>query len=94
LVLIHISRDVTATLDSVWSVISDIDREPEFWHGTKSIKKHRQNWKYYRVSAYHWPRKIEKDFAIGSGEKYARVIIKKLWNKNMSMEQVAELLIG
>jgi hypothetical protein len=38
LVLIHTSRDVTATLDSVWDVISDIDREPEFWHGTKSIK--------------------------------------------------------
>ena len=38
LVLIHTSRDVTATLDNVWNVISDIDREPEFWHGTKSIK--------------------------------------------------------
>jgi ribosome-associated toxin RatA of RatAB toxin-antitoxin module len=38
LVLIHTSRDVRATLDSVWNVISDIDREPEFWHGTKSIK--------------------------------------------------------
>jgi ribosome-associated toxin RatA of RatAB toxin-antitoxin module len=38
LVLIHTSRDVTATLDSVWNVMSDIDREPEFWHGTKSIK--------------------------------------------------------
>ncbi|MGB8935894.1 MAG: SRPBCC family protein, partial [Candidatus Nitrosopolaris sp.] len=38
MVLIHLSRDVTATFDSVWNVISDIDREPEFWHGTKSIK--------------------------------------------------------
>jgi ribosome-associated toxin RatA of RatAB toxin-antitoxin module len=38
LVLIHTTRDVTATLDSVWDVMSDIDREPEFWHGTKSIK--------------------------------------------------------
>ena len=38
MVLIHSSRDVTTTLDSVWNVISDIDREPEFWHGTKSIK--------------------------------------------------------
>jgi carbon monoxide dehydrogenase subunit G len=38
LVLIHTSRDVTATLDSVWNLISDIDREPEIWHGTKSIK--------------------------------------------------------
>ena len=34
----YTSRDVTATLDNVWNVISDIDREPEFWHGTKSIK--------------------------------------------------------
>ena len=38
MVLIHTSRDVKATLDSVWNVMSDIDREPEFWHGTKSIK--------------------------------------------------------
>jgi ribosome-associated toxin RatA of RatAB toxin-antitoxin module len=38
LVLIYASRDVKAALDSVWDVISDIDREPEFWHGTKSIK--------------------------------------------------------
>ena len=38
MVLIHTSRNVTATLESVWNVISDIDREPEFWHGTKSIK--------------------------------------------------------
>ena len=38
MVLIHTSRDVKATLDSVWDVISDIDREPEFGHGTKSIK--------------------------------------------------------
>jgi len=42
LVLIHTSRDVKATLDSVWDVISDIDREPEFWHGTKSIKNIRK----------------------------------------------------
>lgn len=38
MVLIHASRDIPASLDSVWNVIADIDREPEFWHGTKSIK--------------------------------------------------------
>ena len=38
MVLIHASRDIAATLDSVWDVVADIDREPEFWHGTKSIK--------------------------------------------------------
>ena len=41
MVLIHTTRDVTPALDSVWNVISDMDREPAcnwFWHGTKSIK--------------------------------------------------------
>ena len=38
MVLIHASRDIPASLDSVWNVVADIDREPEFWHGTKSIR--------------------------------------------------------
>lgn len=38
MVLIHASRDILASLESVWDVIADIDREAEFWHGTKSIK--------------------------------------------------------
>jgi hypothetical protein len=38
MVLIHASRGATGSLDSVWDVIADINREPEFWHGTKSIK--------------------------------------------------------
>jgi len=38
MVLIHASRGISASLDSVWDIIADIDREPEFWHGTKSIK--------------------------------------------------------
>lgn len=38
MVLIHASRDIPASLDNVWNVIADIDREPEFWHGTKSIR--------------------------------------------------------
>jgi hypothetical protein len=38
MVLIHASRAIPASLDSVWNVIADIDRESEFWHGTKSIR--------------------------------------------------------
>jgi len=38
MVLIHASKDVAAELDRVWDIVADIDREPEFWHGTKSIK--------------------------------------------------------
>jgi ribosome-associated toxin RatA of RatAB toxin-antitoxin module len=33
-----LSKEITAPLDKVWDIVGDIDREPEFWHGTKSIK--------------------------------------------------------
>ena len=45
--LIHASKAVAAELDSVWDIVADIDREPEFWHGTKSIKNIRDR-KYSR----------------------------------------------
>jgi ribosome-associated toxin RatA of RatAB toxin-antitoxin module len=38
MVLIYASRYIAAPLGSVWDVVADIDREPEFWHGIKSIK--------------------------------------------------------
>jgi len=34
----HTSRKINAPISDVWGILSDIDREPEFWHGTKSIK--------------------------------------------------------
>ena len=34
----HTSKKIDAPVSEVWKVLSDIDREPEFWHGTKSIK--------------------------------------------------------
>jgi ribosome-associated toxin RatA of RatAB toxin-antitoxin module len=33
-----LNKELTAPLDKVWDVVGDIDREPEFWHGTKSIR--------------------------------------------------------
>lgn len=38
MVAIHVSRNIPASMESVWNVVADMDREPEFWHGTKSIK--------------------------------------------------------
>lgn len=35
---ISISREIAAPLDKVWQVVSDIDNEPQYWHGTKSVK--------------------------------------------------------
>ena len=35
---IKASVTINTTLDKIWSVISDINNEPEFWKGTKSIR--------------------------------------------------------
>jgi carbon monoxide dehydrogenase subunit G len=37
-IAIQVSRELAAPLDKVWQIIADVDREPEFWYGTKSIK--------------------------------------------------------
>ena len=35
---ISASRDIDSTTDKVWDVISDTDRDPEYWYGTRSVK--------------------------------------------------------
>lgn len=40
---LHITIQIDASQDSIWNIISDVDREPEFWHGTKSIKNIRKD---------------------------------------------------
>jgi ribosome-associated toxin RatA of RatAB toxin-antitoxin module len=34
----HTAKKINAPVSEVWKILSDVDREPEFWHGTKSIK--------------------------------------------------------
>jgi hypothetical protein len=34
----HTSKKINSPVSEVWRILSDSDREPEFWHGTKSIK--------------------------------------------------------
>ena len=34
----HTAKKINAPVSEVWKILSDIDREPEFWHGTKAIK--------------------------------------------------------
>src|ERR687889_804099 len=38
MVAIQVSREIIAPVDKLWEIVSDIDREPQFWRGTKSIK--------------------------------------------------------
>ena len=34
---IEVKTEINATSDKVWDVVSDIDNEPKFWKGTKSV---------------------------------------------------------
>ncbi len=36
--IINASRKVSAPLDRVWDVVADVDNEPRYWHGTKTVK--------------------------------------------------------
>ena len=35
---INVSRDVSATIDEVWKVVSDVDKESQYWSVIKNIK--------------------------------------------------------
>ena len=35
---INTSVDITASVDTVWNIISDLDHEPKFWKGTKETR--------------------------------------------------------
>ena len=35
---INTSVDITASVDTVWNIISDLDNEPKFWKGTKETR--------------------------------------------------------
>ena len=38
MVTITASREISAPQSRVWKVVSDIDNEPVYWHGTKAVK--------------------------------------------------------
>lgn len=35
---IQVAIEISASIDKVWDIISDIDNEPKFWKGTKEIR--------------------------------------------------------
>jgi ribosome-associated toxin RatA of RatAB toxin-antitoxin module len=35
---INASREISAPLDRVWDIVADVDNEPQYWHGTKTVK--------------------------------------------------------
>jgi ribosome-associated toxin RatA of RatAB toxin-antitoxin module len=38
MVTINTSQEVSASLDRTWEIVADIDNEPQYWHGTKTVR--------------------------------------------------------
>ena len=38
MVIINASREVSASVDRTWDIVGDVDNEPQYWHGTKTVK--------------------------------------------------------
>ena len=38
MVQIQASVEIDASLDKIWSIVSDLDSEPKFWKGTKEVR--------------------------------------------------------
>ena len=36
--VIQTSRDINTKIDNLWEIISNVDKDPDYWHGTRSIK--------------------------------------------------------
>ncbi|HEY7733417.1 MAG TPA: SRPBCC family protein [Nitrososphaera sp.] len=43
MVTINASRELSAPLERVWEVVADVDNEPQYWHGTKTVKNISKN---------------------------------------------------
>lgn len=43
MVTINTSREVSAPVDLVWDIVADVDNEPQYWHGTKTVKNISKN---------------------------------------------------
>ena len=42
MITINASREMSAPLDQIWNIIADVDNEPEYWRGTKTVKNIRK----------------------------------------------------
>ena len=40
MITINASREMSAPLDRIWNVVADVDNEPEYWRGTKTVVLH------------------------------------------------------
>jgi len=76
-------REINSRIDKIWNIISNVDKDPEYWHGTRSIKNIKKE-----------GNTIEREVII-SFKNYKCKEIVSLYNKNkITIEMVEGPLIG
>ncbi len=70
---VNASREMSAPVDRIWNIIADIDNEPKYWHGTKTVKNIRKA-----------GNKIEREVTIAFKDSKCRQTV--LLNPNKSVE--------
>ena len=38
MITVNASREVSAPLERIWDIVADVDNEPTYWRGTKTVK--------------------------------------------------------
>ena len=73
---------INATVDKIWEIISDINNEPEFWKGTKSIRNISQkgNTTKREITIAFKDKKCLQDLTLYPKEKVEAIFTKGIIN--------------
>ena len=92
MVEIKTSVMINSTLDKIWNVISDINNEPEFWKGTKSIRNISQegNTTKREITIAFKDKKCLQDVTLYPKEKVEAVFTKGIINgrKTITIQEI------
>src|ERR687889_925074 len=73
MITFNASREISASIDRIWNIVADVDNEPKYWHGTKTVKN---------ISKDN--NKIEREVTIAFKDSKCRQTV--LLNPNKSVE--------
>jgi len=92
MVEIKASIIINSTLDKIWNLISDINNEPEFWKGTKSIRNISQNGNTTKreITIAFKDKKCLQDVTLYPKEKVEAIFIEGIINgrKTVSIHEI------
>lgn len=75
---ISANKEIKASIETVWNIVSDVDSDPQYWHGTRSIKNIRKE-----------GNKVERETVIAFKESKCKEII-TFEDKNKIVTEISE----